>query len=156
GAALFDPGHARFSLNISYDTFLMLSQMRQDVSAMHIGRLSNAARVSRETGYISQVFQAEILNRLGAGLFLLPAAIAAIAIGWYLRTKRFPRYLFIPLLFVLPVVFNGIAYIIRAGLNIIGISLTLGLGFPVALTLFSIILAGAFVCSLFLLAAQKS
>ncbi|MCL2192303.1 MAG: hypothetical protein FWB78_02765 [Treponema sp.] len=149
------PPSAQFLLNVSFEDFLMLARMRQDISSMHISELFDASRVSVETGYIPQVFQAEILNRLGSSLFFLPTAIAAIAVAWYFRTKRFPRYLFIPLLFVLPMVFNGIAYIIRAGLNVIGISLTMALGFPAALILFSLIMALAFVGSLFLLSAQR-
>jgi len=151
---IFSPS-AQFLLNVSFETFLMLSQMRQDISSMHMAELFVASSVSVETGYIPQVFQAEILNRLGSGLFFLPMAIAAIAVAWNFRTRRFPRYLFIPLLFVLPMVFNGVAYVIRSGLNVIGISLTLALGFPLALVLFSLILALAFICSLFLLAAQR-
>jgi len=150
------PTGAQFLLNVGFDDFLMLAQMRQDVSGMHISELFDASRVSAETGYIPQVFQAEILNRLGSGLFFLPTAIAALAAAWYFRTRRFPRYLFVPLLFVLPVVFNGIVYIIRAGLNVVGISLTLALGFSPAILLFSLILAIAFMASLFLLSAQRS
>ncbi|MCL2190371.1 MAG: hypothetical protein FWB79_00085 [Treponema sp.] len=146
---------AQFLLDVGFETLVMLSQMRRDISGMHVGELFDASRVSVETGYIPQVFQAEILNRLGSGLFLLPAAIVAIAAAWYFRTRRFPRYLFVPLLFVLPVVFNGIVYLIRAGLNDVGVSLTLALGFPLALVLFCLILALAFICSLFLLVAQR-
>jgi len=150
------PPSAQFLLNVSYEAFLMLSHMRQDVSGMHIAELFNASGVSAETGHIPQVFEAEILNRLGSALFFLPMSIIAIAVGWYFRARRFPRLLFVPMVFVLPLVFNAIVYIIRAGLNVIGISLTLAVGFPAALLLFSVILAFAFVCSLFLLAAQKS
>ena len=149
------PPSAQFLLNVSYDAFLMLSHMRQDVSGMHIAELFDATGVSAETGHIPQVFEAEILNRLGSALFFLPMSIVAIAIGWYFRARRFPRFLFVPMLFVMPLVFNAVAYIIRAGLNVMGISLTLALGFPAALILFSLILAFAFVCSLLLLAAQK-
>jgi len=156
GEAVYRADMAQIALGIGYDKFLMLSRMQQDVSAMHVGELLDASRMSADTGYIPQVFEAEILNRLGSGLFFLPVAIAAIAVGWYLRARRgAPRYFFIPMLFVLPVVFNGLAYIIRAGLNVIGVSLTLALGFPLAAVVFSAILAVAFFCSLFLLASQR-
>jgi len=156
GDFVYRPGSAQLILNVGYETFLLLSQMRQEISGMHLGELFEASRLSVETGYIPQVFEAEILNRLGSGLFFLPVAIAAIVAGWYFRTWRFPRFLFSPLLVVLPVVFNAIAHAIRAGLNIIGISLTLAVGFPVAIVIFSAILALAFFCSLFLLAAQRN
>jgi len=154
--AVFSREGAWLWLNVDYETFLMLARMRRDVSAMSLGALFDAATVSAEMGYIPQVFEAEILNRLGGGLFLLPLAVAAIAAGWRFRTRRFPRYVFIPLLFVLPVVFNGVVHVVRAGLNVVGISLTLAVGFSAAFFLFWLIMAALFVCSLFLLAAQKS
>lgn len=147
--------NAPIVLDVSYETFLMLVQMQNDVSAMRLGDLREAAMLAEETGQVPQVFETELLRRLGSGLFFLPAAIAAIVAGWYFRARRFPRFIFIPAILVLPVVFNGIAHIIRVGLNIIGASLTLALGFPAALVVFSLILAAAFVCSLFLLAVQR-
>jgi hypothetical protein len=129
--------------------------MGRDVSGMHMPDLFRAASLAAENGHVPRLFQTEILNRLGSGLFLLPAAIAALAAGWYLRARRFPRYLFVPLLFVLPVVFNGASYVIRAGLNVIGVFLTAAFGFPSALLVFSALLAAAFVCSLLLVASQR-
>jgi len=146
---------ARLLLDVSYDDFLLLSRMGRDVSGMHMVDLFRAASLAAENGHVPRLFQAEILGRLGSGLFLLPTAIAAIAAGWYLRARRFPRYLFVPLLFVLPVVFNGASYVIKAGLNVIGVSLTAAFGFPSALLVFSALLAAAFVGSLLLVASQR-
>jgi len=150
------PPDAQIILNVSYETFLTLARMRHGISGMHVAELFEAAALSEQMGYIPQVFHAEILNRLGAGLFLLPAAIAAIAAAWNFRARRFPRILFAPLLFALPAAFSGASQLIQAGLNVIGISLALAFSFPAALALFSGILALAFVAALFILAAQRS
>ena len=149
-----NPG-AQLTLDVSYGDFLMLARMGRDVSAMHLVELFDASALSLEAGHVPQVFQAEILNRLGSGLFLLPAAIAAIAAAWFFRARRFPRVFFLPLLVVLPLVFNAMSHLVRAGFNVIGISLTLTVGFPLALVLFSAILAMSFLGSMFLLAAQR-
>ena len=122
---------------------------------MHLDALFAAASIAAETGYIPEVFQAEILNRLGGCLFFLPMAVVAIVIGWRFRAKYRPRYLFVLLLPILPLVFNGFTYLYRTVLNLMGISLIFNLGFSLALTLFIVILAVTFVLSLLLLAAQR-
>lgn len=149
-----EPG-AQIVLDVSYGEFLTLSRMRGGVSAMHVGELFDAYRLAAETGYVPQVFQAEILSRLGSGLFFLPTAIAAIAAAWHFRARRFPCFLFVPLLFALPAVFNVVSHVIRLGLGVAGASLALALGFPLALILFCLILALAFAGSLFMLVAWK-
>jgi hypothetical protein len=106
-------------------------------------------------GYIPEVFEAEIINRLGSCLFFLPMAVVAIVIGWRYRAKHRPRYFFVLLLPVLPVVFNGMVNLYRIILNSIGISLILNLGFSLALTALIVILVFSFILSLILLAAQS-
>jgi hypothetical protein len=147
-------GDAAITLDLSYETFLLLSKIRQGLPNLQIGELFSASKIIGETGYVPQVFEAEILNRLGAALFFLPMAVVAIIIGWRFRAKRRARYLFIPLLPVLPLVFNGLTALYRSILNIVGISLILSLGFSGALAIFIAVLALSFVVSLIVLAAQ--
>jgi hypothetical protein len=146
---------AQITLDVDYELFLMLAQMRQGLPAMQIGELFAASKVSGETGYIPQVFEAEILNRIGSCLFFLPMTIIAIIIGWIFRARQRSRYIFIPMLPVLPLVFNCLVYLYRAGINLIGISLVMAVGFSAALTIFIIFLALSFFLSLILLAAQR-
>ena len=153
---VYQPGQAQVVLNVSYDTFLKLSQMRQGLSGLHLWELFDASRIAGEHGYISQVFEAEILNRLGSCLFFLPMAIFILIIGLHLRAQSRPRYFFTIMLPVLPVVFNGLTYLYRTVLNTVGVSLILAVGFSSALILYIVILAVSFILSLVILAAYRS
>ena len=145
---------AMLTLDVSYETFLLLSTIRQGLPNLQIGELFSAAKIIGAVGYVPQVFEAEILNRFGAVLFFLPMAIIAIIIGWRYRAKSRARYLFIPLLPILPIVFNGLTYLYRAVLNTLGIWLVLALGFSAALGVFIAVIAVSFIVSLIVLAAQ--
>lgn len=152
----YHPESAQITLDVPFETFLMLADMRRGLAGMQIYDLFAAARVSGNVGYIAQVFESEILNRLGTCLFFLPMCIAAIIIGWRFRAIRFPRYLFVPILPALPIVFNGLVYLYHVVINIICISLVIATGFSAALTIFIIIMVASLVISLILLAAQHN
>jgi hypothetical protein len=154
GKTPYSPDTAQIVLNISYETFLMLSEMRQRLPSLHINALFAAVAIAGETGYIPEVFEAEILNRLGASLFFLPMAVIVLIVGWSFRAKNSPRYFFVLSIPILPLIFHGLTYLYRTVLNTIGISLIYNFGFSVALTLFIVILSISFVLSLIALAAQ--
>ncbi|MDR1252575.1 MAG: hypothetical protein LBK62_10480 [Treponema sp.] len=153
-AARSSAGDAQIILDMSYETFILLSQIRQGLPNLQIGELFDASKMIGAVGYVPQVFEAEILNRLGTVLFFLPMSIAAIIIGWRFRAKSRVRYLFIPLLPLLPIVFNGMTHLYRSVLNILGIWLITALGFSMALVVFIVALAVSFILSLIVLAAQ--
>ena len=148
------PQDAQLILDVSYETFLLLSKIRQGLPNLQIGELYSAAAIIGTVGYVPQVFEAEVLNRLGTALFFLPMTIIAIIIGWRFRAKTRVRYLFIPLLPILPVVFNGLVHLYRSILNTLGIWLLLSLGFSAALAVYIAVLAVSFIVSLIVLAAQ--
>ena len=154
GKTPYSPNTAQIVLNISYETFLMLSEMRQRLPSLHINALFAAASIAGETGYIPEVFEAEILNRLGACLFFLPMAVIVLIVGWNFRAKNSPRYLFVLSIPVLPLLFHGLTYLYRTVLNNVGIFLIYNFGFSTALTAFITILSISFVLSLIALAAQ--
>jgi hypothetical protein len=151
---VYQPETAQITLATDYETFLMLSEIRQDLPSLYITDLFAASHVAREMGYVPEVFQAEILNRLGTCIFFLPMAVLVIIIGWNFRARHYPRYFFALLLPVLPLVFNGMVYLYRTVFNIVGISLILSLGFSFAFMLFIAILVVFFILSLILLAFQ--
>jgi len=148
------PDTAQIILNVSYETFLMLSEMRQRLPSLQINALFAAASIAGETGYIAEVFEAEILNRLGACLFFLPMTIIILILGWNLRAQDNPRYLFVLSIPVLPLIFHGLTYLYRTVLNTLGIFLIYNFGFSIALTVFILILSFSFILSLVALAAQ--
>jgi hypothetical protein len=63
--------------------------------------------------------------------------------------------MFVPMLFVLPFVFNGVTRLYETVFAGLGIWLILGLGFPLALTIFIAAQVLLFAVSLIILAAQK-
>ncbi|MCL2067928.1 MAG: hypothetical protein FWG99_10740 [Treponema sp.] len=147
--------HNRLILGVSYEDFLLLSLVRHGLPNLQIDELFAASKILGSAGYVSQVFQAEILNRFGAAMFFLPMAIIALVIGWRYRARNRPRYFFILMLPVLPVVFHGVVYLYKSILNTAGIWLVLTLGFSTAMVAFIAFLVLSLFLSLILLAAQK-
>jgi hypothetical protein len=153
GAAASSP-ETQLLLDISYEDFLLLSQVRRGVENLRMGELFSAARALGSGGYIPQVFEAELIYRLSIPLFFLPMVILSIVIGWRYRAKKRPRYLFIPMLSLLPLVFNGLVCLYRTILNTLGIWAVISLGFSTALIICIAGLAALFIVSLIILAAQ--
>jgi hypothetical protein len=150
---LIGRGDSRIILGISYENFLLLSLVRQGLPNLQFSELMTASQILGSMGNVPEVFQAEILNRFGA-LFFLPMAILALVIGWHFRAKSKPRYFFILMLPVLPVVFNVIVFLYRTILNTLGIWLVLSLGFGTAMIVFIAALVLSFFLSLILLASR--
>jgi hypothetical protein len=144
---------AQIILDTTYENFLLLSKARRRAESFFIGDLL-AMGAFGNYGYIPQVFQAEIMSRVSEPVVLLPLAILAIVIGWRFRAKQRPRYLWFPMLLVLPLVFNGIIHYIRTIFNNLGIWLILSLGFSTALLVFFAGVLLFFILILILLAAQ--
>jgi len=141
-------------LDISFEDLFLLSDVRHGLYNLQIDELFTASKKLNNFGYVYQIFQAEILNRLGSVLFFLPMAIFVIILGWRFRAKTRPRYLFILLLPVFPVVFNAFVFFYRSVLNTFGIWLVLSLGFTAALVVFTAAFGLLLLVSLIVLAAQ--
>jgi hypothetical protein len=148
------PDNIQITLDVSYEELLLLLRIRQGFSDMQLPELFSTAKIIGADGYAPEVFEAEILNRLGTALFFLPLTIAIITIGWRFRAKSRARYLFILLLPVLPVVFHGLSRMARSVLNTAGIWLLLAMGFSNALAVYIAVLVVSFIVSLIVLAAQ--
>jgi hypothetical protein len=149
------PDDAQLILDMSYETFLAVVKLRQGLPSLRINELFAAAQLADKAGYIPQVYEAEIFNRVGGCVFFLPMAIIAITMGWYFRARRQPRFLFVPLLPVFPLVFSGIVFLYRKALSVIGTSLILAVGFSNAIALLIVFLALSFFISLIILVKQR-
>nr|AGS51922.1 hypothetical protein [uncultured bacterium contig00002] len=141
-------------LDISYEDLLVLSHVRRGLANLQIDDLFTASRKLGSFGYITQIFDAEIINRLGSVLFFLPIAIFVIVLGWRYRVKDKPRYAFILMLPVLPVVFHGLVFLYRSAVNIIGIWLVISFGFTISIIACIIALTVTLFVSMIVLAAQ--
>jgi hypothetical protein len=148
-------GDTRLLIDVSYEDFLLLSQVRRGLDNLQMGELFSAARNLGALGGLPQVFEAEMIYRLAVPLFFLPMTILSIIIGWRFRAKKRPRYLFIPMLPVLPLIFNGLVQLYRNILNTAAIWAVLSVGFFTALVIFIAALALLFIISLIFLAAQR-
>jgi len=143
-------------LDISYDDFLLLAKVRRGLQHLGINELFEAGEKMDKSGYVQQIFHAEILNRFGSVLFFLPMAIFVIVIAWRYRAKNKPRYFFALLLPILPIVFHAFFFLYRALFNTLGIWLVLSIGFIPALIVYIGTLAGTLFVSLIVLSAQHS
>ncbi|MDR0642962.1 MAG: hypothetical protein LBG07_10940 [Treponema sp.] len=121
-----------------------------------LGDLLAGSRALSSYGYIPQVFEAEIIYRLCEPLFFLPMAIFIIIIGWRFRALSHARYVFVPMLFILPLVFYELLYFYRHILNILGIYSVLNLGFSLTLIIYCISAGVLFVLSLVAFSSQHS
>jgi len=143
-------------LDISYEDLMLLSYVRRGLPNLQIDELYLASAKFDSAGYVYQIFQAEILNRLSSILFFLPMAVFVIVLGWRYRIKSKPRYIFVIMLPVLPVVFHGFVFLYRSVFNTAGIWLVLTVGFVPALIVCIAVMALAMFISLITLAAQHS
>jgi len=149
------PDDAQIILDMSYETFLEIVKLRQGLPSLRINELYIAAELANKAGYIPEIYEAEIFNRFGSCLFFLPMSVIAIAMGWYFRARRQPRYLFVPLLPVFPVVFNGIVFLYTKTISVVGMSLILAVGFSNAFASLIVFLALSFFISLIILVKQR-
>jgi hypothetical protein len=134
-------GYAHVMLDIPYEDFLLSTQVRRGVDNFFIGELFAAERTLGAYGYVSQVFAAEILGRFAEPVYFPALLILVLVIGWRYRAVRRSRYLGIPMLFILPLVFAEVVRLYQAAMNILGVSLILSLSFVPALI---VTCAGAF------------
>jgi lipopolysaccharide export LptBFGC system permease protein LptF len=148
------PDGAGLTLNLGWDDFLLLSDIRRGTENLPVNQLLEASRITGNFGYIPQVFEAELIRRFAEPVFFLPFAVLVLVIGWRYRSLKRPRYLAVPMMAILPLVFNGAVHFFGSFLNNAGIWAVITLGFTGAIVCFA---AGAlilFIISLIILAAQ--
>jgi hypothetical protein len=154
GSGYSDPGDVQIALDTTYEHFLRLSKARYRVDSLFLADLLAMSRDFGNFGYIPQVFQTEIIRRISEPVILLPLSILAIIIGWRFRAKTRPKFLGIPMLVIIPVIFNGVVHLIQGLTNTLGLWMLLSLGFSTAVTVFIAGVGVFFILSLILLASQ--
>jgi len=147
-------GGAKIVLPVSWDDFLLLTNIRRGISGLSLADLKKAADNLGSFGYQAQVFEAELLRRFAEPLLVLPLGILAIVVGWRYRAMKRPRYMGIPMLFILPAVMTGIEHFVRLWINNLGIWAVVSLGFVSAAIFFGIGVLVLLILSLITLAAQ--
>ena len=148
------PDTAQISLSISWNDFVLLSNVRRGVPVLSVADLQTAAENLRPYGYKPEVFQVELIRRFAEPLLLLLMGILAITVGWRLRALGVPRFMGILMLGLMPAVFFTAVNFCRGWVNNLGILAVLSLGFTTAAFLFAAVAAVLFILLLILLAAQ--
>ena len=156
GSGQSDPGGAKIVLPVSWENFLLLTKVRRGFSALSPADLMRAAENLGNYGYQGQVFEAELLRRFAEPLIFLPMGIFVLVLGWRFRALERPRYMGIPMLGILPLVFNAVELSCRSLINDIGIWTVVSLGFTTAVIVFGAALLVLFLLSLIILAAQHA
>jgi hypothetical protein len=148
------PGNSEITLPVSWDSFLLLVDVRHGLSGLSPAELRRAADTLGTCGYLPQVFETELLERFAQPLLLLPFGIFAIGLGWQYRALKRPRYMGIPMLIILPVIFNAAVIFVRSLLDNLGIWAVVSFGFTTAAVFFGIGIVIMLVLSLIVLASK--
>ena len=148
------PDPASLVLDLSWDDFLLLSDINRGITGLSTVDIRIAAQKLGTFGYLPQIFEAELLERFIRPLFFLPFGIFTVALGWRYRALKHPRYMAVPMLFILPLVFFGSIHFSRSLLGNLGIWMVVSFGFSTAAIFFSAGLLVLLVLSLIILAAQ--
>jgi hypothetical protein len=148
------PQDARISFSLRWDDFLLLPDLRLGPEDLSVSSLIAASRIAGNYGYLPQVLEAEIIRRFAEPAVFLPIAVLVLVIAWRYRAMKRPRYLGIPMMAVLPVVFNGAIHFYRSCLNNLGIWTVITFGFTLGIIAFTVGVLVFFILSLVLLAAQ--
>ena len=147
-------GANQILLPISYDDFLLLSKVKQGTQTLNLRELFAAEKIFDVFGYLKENFKAEIFSRLGNAVFFLPMAILTLVLGWRYRAMKKPRYVYVPMLGLLPMVFYGVVHFYRSIINNLSIWLSLSMGLSTALVFLCVGAGVFFLLTLVLLAAQ--
>ncbi|MCL2008450.1 MAG: hypothetical protein FWG77_10225 [Treponema sp.] len=148
------PDPSSMVLNVSWDNFLLLSDINRGVSVLSPREIRRAALEFGPYGYMPEVFEAELLKRFSQPLFLFPFGIFTIALGWRYRAEKNPRYMAVPMMGILPLVFYGGIIFKRSFFSNLGTWTVVTFGFTPAVIFFSIGLLVLLILSLIILAAQ--
>ncbi|MDR0558249.1 MAG: hypothetical protein LBG43_10380 [Treponema sp.] len=152
---LFD-SNMQMSLDISYQNFILLTNLRRGLESLLLNELFVAGGTFSEYGYIEQVFHVEIMYRIFSLMVFLPTTVVAIVSGWRLRAKKKPFFIGLPMLFVLPVVFQVVIQLYQNFLNALCIWSVASLGFTMSMVVFTLGTAPLFFLSLLLAAFQRN
>ncbi|MDR1506644.1 MAG: hypothetical protein LBI67_06030 [Treponema sp.] len=147
-------GSPQVLLAVDFDNFILLSRAREGPDNLNFRELFAAEKTLAGYGFVPEIFRAEIFRRLSEPVFFLPLSVFALFLGWRFRARRKPRYVYLPMLGVLPLIFHHLVQFLRSVFNNLTIWLSLSAGFQAALVGFIVVSAVCFILALIALAAQ--
>jgi hypothetical protein len=156
GFAEAPPPNSQLTLSINWEDFLLLTRIRRGQVSLSPGELMEASSLGSKYGYMPSIFDAELINRFARPVLLLPLSIFAIVFGWRFRAFRKSRFVWLPMLGVLPLVFSGVVQLGRMSLGNLTIWVVMNMGFSAAVVVFAVGSVVLLFTALIVLASQRS
>jgi hypothetical protein len=155
GFAEAPPQNDQLILNMVWEDFILLTQVRRGQDSLSPRELMAASSLG-SFGYMPSIFEAELITRFARPVLLLPLFVIAIVIGWRFRAYKTSRFIWFPMLGVLPLVFSGIVQLGHIGLGNLAIWVVMTLGFSIAIIAFAVGAVVLLLISLLILASQRA
>jgi len=124
----------RVLLAVSWDEFILATQVRQGIEMLSVPKLNESAKLLGPDGFITEAFRAEILRRLAEPFAFLALAVLFLTIGWRMRSPRGAGWLGYVMLALLPFAVNLVvqAYRFLTSTTALAFTLLLPFGWAVA------------------------
>jgi hypothetical protein len=152
-------GGAELVIDMAYEDILTAIGAMQGEAAdtnYRFASLHAAAQRLPDYGFIPELFSVLEIRSLAEPLMLLPLSIFAVILGWRYRVlTRRARYVLLPMLVVLPIVFNALVHLFRHLSNSFAVWAVLSFGLTIAIALSIGITAALFIIAVIALAFQK-
>ncbi|MDR2491424.1 MAG: hypothetical protein LBD20_08500 [Spirochaetaceae bacterium] len=110
-------GASQLLLDITYEDFLLAASGRRTIETYYLANFSAAASRLAPYGYVQEIFQTEIIRIISEPLMFLPLAIFSIIVGIRYRSRNRPRFSAIPMMIILPLVFDAVFLLILGTLE---------------------------------------
>jgi hypothetical protein len=154
GAKLPDSTIGQLFLNIDYEDLLLAARAQNGIAALPLNDLLAARDKLGDYGFIPQATQAEIIHRLFEPAVFLALSVLVIALGWRLRSPRGAGFIGLPMVIIMPAVFQLLVTAYHVITDTIALWLILSLGYAMALLIFSVVGIALFIFALLFLAGQ--
>jgi hypothetical protein len=156
GFAEAPPPNSQLTLSIVWEDFLLLTQIRRGQISLSPAELMEASSMGSKYGYMPSIFEAELINRFARPVLFLPLSIFVIIFGWRFRAFRKSRFVWLPMLGVLPLVFSGVVQLGRISLNNLTLWVLMNMSFASAIVTFAVGSVVLLFASLIFLASQRT
>ena len=149
------PSNAQMFVNLDWDNFMLLAEVSQGYNSLDISELYAASKLGYAYGYLPQIFEAELISRFAEPVLFLPLLILFLSLGWRYRSYKKPMFIWLPMLGVLPLVFNSLFLLYRSFLDNLSIWAVISFGFTFSIVIFSASTIALFIIALIILSSQK-
>ncbi|MDR1231193.1 MAG: hypothetical protein LBK61_07310 [Spirochaetaceae bacterium] len=149
-------GSAELVIDMAYEDIIIACESEIADTNYRFTSLHAAGDRLADYGFVPEAFSVLEIRSISEPLMLLPLSVLAIIIGWRYRVKdRRARYVLVPMLIVLPIVFNTLVHLCRHLTNLLAIWAVLSVSLTAAIAISVGLTAGLFIIAIIGLAYQK-